>query len=122
MATLAANLRRADTPVAQSIRVLVALLGVLAGAQVFIYYVGAALLSEVFLRLLPIPLLLWLISRLILRGRAESQVFWVLAVLTSCVEPYLQDLLDVRPETLFLAITAFVPDYALNMGEAVFFR
>ena len=214
MATLAANLRRADTPLAQSIRVWVALLGFLAGVQLFITYVGAglerdpraslfswpaialfgglglvgiwlshktgfpaadrvgmwpialglaigavmsgadvvigwtrvfaeqhtletfnvpfpgsvlfytggAILSEVFFRLLPIPLLLWLISRLILRGRAESQVFWVLAVLTSCVEPYLQDLLDVRPETLFLAITAFIPDYALNMGEAVFFR
>src|SRR6266536_1480154 len=43
MATLAANLRRADTPLAQSIRVWVALLGFLAGVQLFITYVGAGL-------------------------------------------------------------------------------
>jgi hypothetical protein len=41
-----------------------------------LFYSGGAIISEVFFRLLPIPLLLWLVSRLLLRGRAESQVFW----------------------------------------------
>jgi hypothetical protein len=42
--------------------------------------------------------------------------------LTSFIEPVLQDLLNVRPETLVLALTQFVPDYGLNIGQAAFFR
>jgi hypothetical protein len=86
------------------------------------FYTGGAILSEVLFRLLPIPVLLWLVSHVLLRGRAENQVFWVLAVLTSFIEPVLQDLVDVRPEMLVLIASQFVPDYALNMGQAVLFR
>jgi hypothetical protein len=87
-----------------------------------LFYTGGAIISEVWFRLLPIPLLLWLVSQLVLRGRAETQVFWILAVLTSFIEPVLQDLLQVRPETLVLALTQFIPDYGLNFGQAVLFR
>ena len=73
-------------------------------------------------RLLPIPLALWLISSLALRGRRQAEVFWVLAALTSLIEPVLQDLLGIAPETVSLALTQFVPDYALNFGQAALFR
>lgn len=57
-----------------------------------LFYSGGAIIVEVFYRLLPIPLLLWLISNLALRGRGQKRTFWVLAVLTSLIEPGTQDL------------------------------
>jgi hypothetical protein len=47
---------------------------------------------EVSYRLLAVPMLLWLISGLVLRGRWQVQVFWLLAVLSSPVEPVSQNL------------------------------
>jgi hypothetical protein len=61
-----------------------------------LFYPGGAILVEVLYRLLPIPLLLWLISSVLLRGRAQPQVFWTLAVLSSAIEPLSQDLLALR--------------------------
>ena len=57
-----------------------------------LFYPGGAILVEVVYRLLPVPLLLWLISNVLLRGRAQPYVFWILAVLTSLIEPASQDL------------------------------
>jgi hypothetical protein len=62
-------------------------------ANVLIYSAGA-IIVEVIYRLLPIPLILFLVSRVILRGRAEVPIFWVLAVLTSAIEPLTQNLGD----------------------------
>ena len=56
-------------------------------------YPGGAIVVEVFYRLLPIPLLLWLISSLALRGRAQTRVFWSLALLTSLIDPVTQTLI-----------------------------
>jgi len=58
-------------------------------------YPGGAIIVEVIYRLLLIPLLLWLISGVILRGRHEQRVFWVSAVLTSLLEPLSQDLREI---------------------------
>ena len=87
------------------------------------FYAGGAILVEVVYRLLPVPLLLWLISNLLLRGRAQTQVFWVLAVLSSLIEPYTQDLdaLKFGGSLLFVA-SAFVPDFLENLGQVVIFR
>ena len=87
-----------------------------------LFYTGGAIESEVLFRLLPIPLVLWLISSVVLKGRRQSETFWVLAMLTSFIEPALQDLLGMRPETVLLSLTAFVPDYALNFSQAAMFR
>jgi hypothetical protein len=53
-------------------------------------FAGAAILVQVIYRLLLLPGLLWLISNLLLRGRAQLPVFWALAVLTSAFEPFTQ--------------------------------
>jgi len=82
-----------------------------------LFYPGGAIIVEVFYRLLPIPLVLWLLP-----GRLQTVGFWVLAVLTSLIEPIAQDLDDVRPETLAMVSTMFGLDFALNMGQAVTFR
>jgi hypothetical protein len=87
-----------------------------------LFYTGGAIESEVLFRLLPIPLVLWLISTVALKGRRQSETFWVLAMLTSFIEPALQDLLGMQPETMLLSLTAFLPDYALNFSQAAMFR
>jgi hypothetical protein len=89
-------------------------------ANLLIYQAGA-ILVEVIYRLLPIPLILWLVSRVILRGRAEVLIFWVLAVLTSAIEPLTQDLGDAAMGPAIM-LTVMALDYGLNFSQAVFFR
>ena len=88
-----------------------------------LFYPGGAIWVEVFYRLLPVPLLLWLVSNLLLRGRAQAQVFWVLAVLSSLIEPATQDLDGFRfgASVLFVG-SQFVPDFVLNLAQVVMFR
>jgi hypothetical protein len=88
-----------------------------------LFYTGGAIIVEVIYRLLPIPLLLWLISNVILRGRAQEQVFWVLALLSSAIEPLSQDLVGLRAGLPLLAVAQqVVTHYAFNLTQAVMFR
>lgn len=84
-------------------------------------YTGGAIISEVLFRLLPIPLLLWLISSIALRGKYQNQVFWVLAILTSLLEPLMQTtvLMSVAP---LLFASLFVMGFAFNLSQAAVFR
>lgn len=54
----------------------------------FFLYGGVA--SEILYRLFPVPLLIWLISNLLLRGRAQEPLFWTAAALSSLLEPLSQ--------------------------------
>jgi hypothetical protein len=82
---------------------------------------GGAIISELVFRLFPIPLLLWLISRVAVRKRWPEQIFWVLAVLTSLLEP-------VSQYSFFFGSAAGVgvavigAGFCLNMAQAGFFR
>ena len=88
-----------------------------------LFYPGGAILVEVVYRLLPVPLLLWLISNLLLRGRAQTGVFWVLALLSALIEPATQDLDAFKfGGSVVLVASAFVPDYLLNLAQVVMFR
>lgn len=51
------------------------------------YYAYGATLSEILLRLFLIPLLVWPISSLLLRGRWQEPIFWAIALVTSVLEP-----------------------------------
>ena len=84
-------------------------------------YPGGAIIVEVLYRLLPLPLLLWLISSLALRGRGRVQTFWALALLLSPMEPLSQDL-ALREFGLGVMAAVFVQDYALNLAQAALFR
>lgn len=86
-----------------------------------LFYSGGAILVEVLYRLLPIPLLLWLISNVALRGRWQNEVFWGLAILSSAMEPTSQDLMSL-PLGVPLFLSLYVPDYAFNLTQALFFR
>ena len=87
-----------------------------------LFYPGGATIVEVFYRLIPIPLVMFLVSNLALRGRLQEQVFWAMAVLTSLIEPVSQDLPDLRAGTELAVGLNFAGDYAMNLAQAVVFR
>jgi hypothetical protein len=84
-------------------------------------FTSAPVLVEVLYRLLIIPVLLLLVSNLILRGRGQSQVFWVLALLTSALEP-LSQYIDWRILSGGLVVFYVAELFALNLTQAAFFR
>jgi hypothetical protein len=98
-------------------------------ASLFVYTGGIVLVEAVF-RIFAIPLFLWLISTLILRGRGQNPTFWILAVILSLFEPVTQGLgiifLKPSADPLMLLLTQFLPyfvtNYPLNLGQAIFFR
>src|SRR5438034_2898107 len=55
-------------------------------APSILIFTGVAIISEVVFRLFPIPILLWLISRVALRKRGAEPTFWALAILTSLLD------------------------------------
>jgi hypothetical protein len=50
-------------------------------------FTWSALVSVMLLRLFLLPLPVWLLSSLLLRGRWQEPIFWTLAVATSVLEP-----------------------------------
>src|SRR5262249_1687589 len=69
------------------------------------HYAFGAVIEECMARLIPIPILCWLIGVLILRGRHRMTVFWVVATLTSLLEPVAQAMpLASRAPTLALIV------------------
>jgi len=83
-------------------------------------YPGGAIIVEVVYRLATIPLLVWIISNGVLRGRAQTAVFWSLTVVTSAIEP-LGNLGLAKYGTLVM-LPVLVQDYALNLSQAWIFR
>lgn len=77
-----------------------------------------SIIVEVIYRLFPIPLLLWLVSNLILRGRWQERIFWVLAILTSTLE--LNQ--DWGVLSGMVLLTHQVELFALNFAQVAFFR
>ena len=86
-----------------------------------LFYAGGAIIGEVVYRLLPIPLLLWLSSTVLLRGRAQDRIFWVLALLTSAIEPITQELGLLGEGRAGLFAVHFTMGYALNLAQAALF-
>jgi len=85
------------------------------------FSIGAPVIVEVVYRLLLIPLLLWVISNVILRGRGQTPTFWVLAVLLSAFEP-LGQASDLRVLPVPVMVIDAALQYALNLTQAAFFR
>lgn len=90
--------------------------------SVFVYSAGA-IVVEVFYRWLPLPLLLWLISTVLLRNRGQGITFWILAVLLSTLEPLAQGraLMGMGISSVPLALTV-LEIYVANLIQAYFFR
>jgi len=84
-------------------------------------FTAASIIVEVVYRLFLIPLLLWIISNLILKTKAQSMVFWILAVLTSLLEP-LGQYPDLQVVPGLLTILLALIYFGINLTQAGFFR
>lgn len=89
-------------------------------------YSAGAIVWEMFFLLLPVPILLWLISSVALTGRGQARTFWVLAVLSSSLEPALQGGLLLAESDGALGPGVFVVyvlhAFAFNLVAAASFR
>jgi hypothetical protein len=83
-----------------------------------LFYSGGAIIVET-RRLILITLPLWLIATVILRKRGQAPVFWVLALLTSLLEPAEQ--LSLIAGHLDLMLVLGVAVYGMNLFEAYLF-
>jgi len=84
------------------------------------FYSGGAIILEAFYRLILITLPLWLVANVILRKRGQTPAFWVLALLTSALEPLEQmSILAGHPA---LMVVSGVTTYGINVFEAYLLR
>lgn len=89
--------------------------------SMFFVFTAASIIVEVVYRLFLIPLVLWLVSNVLLRNRAQSLLFWFLAVLTSLFEPLGQfPDLQTLPSILMISLGAIY--FTINLVQAGFFR
>ena len=90
-------------------------------APSILIFTGGAIISEVVFRLFPIPILLWLISRVALRKRGAEPTFWALAILTSLLEPVSQYSF-LLGSAAGVGVAVIAAGFTLNMVQASFFR
>jgi hypothetical protein len=87
---------------------------------------AGAIKWELYFLILPVPLLLWLISGLALRGRGQTRTFWILAALCAAIEPALQGIPLMILSDGAIGPAAFAAyalhSYAFNFAAAVTFR
>lgn len=85
------------------------------------HYGAGAVLVECLYRLIPIPILGWLIGNLMLKNRGGAAVFWSLAIITCLLEPASQ-LALAKPGTIGAVLGLVVLTFAANLFEAIEFR
>jgi hypothetical protein len=85
--------------------------------SIFLYTSGA-LSVEVWYRLIPLTLIMWLIGNILLKGKYNNQVFLAAAILTSLREP-----IEQLPEgnSLFISY-ALITGFYMNLIQAFYFR
>jgi hypothetical protein len=91
------------------------------------FYAYGALFLEIMLRLFTIPLLVWLFSNVILRGRWQTQVFWIAAIIAALYEPLphmREQLSGVSGLAVFIVISKWVvePLFLANVVSGWLFR
>ncbi len=89
--------------------------------QSLVGFSTGAILVEIVYRLLVIPLVLWLVSNLIFKKKHQATTFWILALLTSALEP-LGQLSDLPVMSGLSLIVLFSQQYLFNLTQATFFR
>lgn len=83
------------------------------------YAVGAVIVESMY-RIIPIPILLLVVSKFRVSDRTMTQAFWVLALLTSLIEPFGLSQFLVDHSLLLSVIGVF--SLATNLFEAWLFR
>jgi hypothetical protein len=94
--------------------------------QSLVVYTSLTPFLELEYLVLPVSLLLWLIAGVLLRGRGETPIFWVLALLASAIEPLQQgpDVIAAAGGSIsVLGIALYaVHSFGFNFSAAVLFR
>jgi hypothetical protein len=89
-------------------------------------YSSGSIYWEAFFLLVPVPVLLWLISNVALGGRGQARTFWILAAISSAIEPVLQGgaLLAESEGAIgpWVFAAYVVHSYAFNLAAATCFR
>lgn len=83
-------------------------------------YPAAAIIIEILQRLVPVSVAFWLISNVVLRGRASTVAFWVSAAIIAALEPLQQAPLFREARVLLWWYLLY--SYALNLVQMYFFR
>ena len=84
-----------------------------------LFYSGGAIVVESLFRLILLTLPLWLIANVILRRRGQATLFWILALLTSLLEPAGQ--VSLVAGHLDVMVFMAVAMYGMNVFEALLF-
>ena len=84
-------------------------------------YAAGSIVLEVVYRLLPIPLVLWVASKLGFAERHQLKLFWVLAVLTAMLEPFGQTAFAIEANRYDLAVSQFTLGFVYNLAQAYWF-
>jgi hypothetical protein len=88
--------------------------------SLLLYSAGAVILEVVY-RLLPIPLLMWVASKLGYPDRLKLFLFWSLAVLTSVLEPAGQTAFAFDAGRPDVALSQFALGFVYNLAQAYWF-
>jgi len=89
--------------------------------SMFFVFTSAPIIVEVVYRLFLIPFLLWIVSKVIQNDKVQMFVFWVLAIVTSLLEP-LGMYPDLHVVPGHLAILLALIYFGINLTQAGFFR
>ncbi|HEV2766074.1 MAG TPA: hypothetical protein VGV38_24025, partial [Pyrinomonadaceae bacterium] len=91
------------------------------------FYTYGAIFLEIMLRLFAVPFVVWLVSNLALRGRGQTQAFWLAAVVAALYEP-LPHINEELARASNVAVPAVLAGWALqplflaNVAAAYLFR
>ncbi|MEE4177974.1 MAG: hypothetical protein V2I46_10725 [Bacteroides sp.] len=85
-------------------------------------YSGGAILVNTIYYLIPIPILVFLVSTKILKGKAESIVFWTVGILIALFEPLTNPGVSVLKQVGPVAIPLSVSVLVFNLVTVLFIR
>lgn len=83
-------------------------------------YPGGAIIVDVIYYLVPIPVLMWIVSRVFLKGDSPPWLFWSVGVLAAAIEPMTRD--GSFPGHPAILVTLFASDYLENLAQVAVFR
>lgn len=88
------------------------------------FYAYGATFLEILLRLFAVTFLVWLISNVILRGKWQTQVFWLAAIVAALYEPLpgLTDIFNTRGMLAAVGVLLTTPLFAGNLVAAYLYR
>ena len=85
-------------------------------------YLGGAILVNIIYYLIPIPILVYLVSKLIMKGKAEGIVFWTTGILIALFEPLTNPGISVIQEVGMVVLPLSFSVLVFNLLSILFIR